>query len=52
MTLLDIKTTLDYLDDAMMEREWGEYASEYFQEKWGLQDDIVKLEKALAEIRK
>ena len=26
--------------------DWGAYASEYFQEKWGLAEDIKKLEKA------
>ena len=48
-----LKTAEGALGEALeMVREWGEYASEYFQEKWGLRDDIAKLEQALAEIRK
>jgi hypothetical protein len=26
---------------------WGAYASEYFQEKWGLEDDLARIDQAL-----
>lgn len=26
---------------------WGAYASDYFQEKWGLQDDLMMIDEAL-----
>jgi len=31
----------------MMVAEWGEYASPYFQQKWGLADDLAKLDAVL-----
>jgi hypothetical protein len=29
--------------------DWGAYASDYFQEKWGLEADIAAVEAALVE---
>ena len=29
-------------------RDWGAYASDYFQEKWGLADDLAAIDAVLA----
>ena len=48
--LLDaIKLLYEAADDI---ENWGAYASEYFQEKWNLVDDVAKYKKAAKDLKK
>lgn len=42
---------LEALKDARIDiEEWGAYAGDYFQEKWGLQEDLSRYDRLIAAV--